>query len=148
MKRFLPEIGDKIRGGGGCCKDDMSYFFFKRVDSPRSQYSPPLCHNPTRGRESPTPEPIPAKAKQTFYSCRFYCVEGCWDRTQKCRSASTDCQGSYFIQKSSVADPGCLSRIPDPTFFHLGSRIRIKEFKYPLSSSHKATDPGSGSATL
>ncbi len=42
----------------------------------------------------------------------------------------------------SVADPGCLSRIPDPTFFHPGSwirtvsipdpgsRIRIKEFKY------------------
>ncbi len=24
----------------------------------------------------------------------------------------------------SVADPGCLSRIPDPTFFHPGSRIR------------------------
>jgi hypothetical protein len=32
----------------------------------------------------------------------------------------------------SVADPGCLSRIPDPTIFHFGSRtrIRIKEFKY------------------
>jgi hypothetical protein len=44
---------------------------------------------------------------------------------------------------TSVADPGCLSRIPDPTFFHPGSQIRtvsirdhpgsrilIKEFKY------------------
>ncbi len=31
---------------------------------------------------------------------------------------------------SSVADPGCLSRIPDPIFFHPGSRIRMKEFKY------------------
>jgi hypothetical protein len=30
----------------------------------------------------------------------------------------------------SVADPECLSRIPDPTFFHPRSRIRIKEFKY------------------
>jgi hypothetical protein len=42
----------------------------------------------------------------------------------------------------SVADPGCVSRIPDPNVFHpgsritdpnsfhLGSRIRIKEFKY------------------
>jgi hypothetical protein len=37
----------------------------------------------------------------------------------------------------SVADPGCLSRIPDPTFsiqdpncLHPGSRILIKEFKY------------------
>ncbi len=33
----------------------------------------------------------------------------------------------------SVADPGCLSQIPDPTFFHPGSRIRIKEFKSNLS---------------
>jgi hypothetical protein len=31
---------------------------------------------------------------------------------------------------SRVADPGCLSRFPDPTFFHPGSRIRNKEFKY------------------
>ncbi len=35
----------------------------------------------------------------------------------------------------SVADTGCLSRIPDPTFSHPGSelslsRIRVKEFKY------------------
>ncbi len=47
-----------------------------------------------------------------------------------------------FLRYTSVADPGCLSRIPDPTFFHPGSRIRtvsipdpgsrilIKEFKY------------------
>ncbi len=32
-----------------------------------------------------------------------------------------------------VADPGCLSRIPDPTFSHPGSRIRI--FFYPGSTS-------------
>ncbi len=36
---------------------------------------------------------------------------------------------------ASVADPGCLFRIPifsvpDPNFFHPGSRTRIKEFKY------------------
>jgi hypothetical protein len=42
---------------------------------------------------------------------------------------------STFVGKSSVADPGCLSQIPDPTFFHPGSelspsRILIKEFKY------------------
>jgi hypothetical protein len=40
----------------------------------------------------------------------------------------------------SVADPGCLSRIPEPNFFHpeywiqgqkdSRIRIRIKEFKY------------------
>ncbi len=30
----------------------------------------------------------------------------------------------------SVADLGCLSRIPDPNCLHPRSRIRIKEFKY------------------
>ncbi len=45
-----------------------------------------------------------------------------------------------YAEKLSVADPGCLARIPDPTFFpsripdlncfHPGTRIRIKEFKY------------------
>jgi hypothetical protein len=42
-----------------------------------------------------------------------------------------------MTQKSSVADPGCFSRIPNPTFLHPGSDlshpgslIRIKEFKY------------------
>jgi hypothetical protein len=35
-----------------------------------------------------------------------------------------------MTQKSSVADPGCLSRIPDPICLHPGSRIRIKELKY------------------
>jgi hypothetical protein len=39
---------------------------------------------------------------------------------------------------TSVADPGCLSRIPDPTFFHPGSRIR----------SVSITDPGSSSKNL
>jgi hypothetical protein len=51
----------------------------------------------------------------------------------------------------SVADPGCLSRIPDPTFFHPGSeffpsRIRVKEFKYFIPKkrflSAKKYDPG------
>jgi hypothetical protein len=37
---------------------------------------------------------------------------------------------SLTVADCSVADPGCLSRIPDLTFFHPGSRIRIKEFKY------------------
>ncbi len=36
------------------------------------------------------------------------------------------------VLDSVVADPGCLSRIPDPKKFYPGSRIRIriKEFKY------------------
>ncbi len=58
----------------------------------------------------------------------------------------------------SVADPECLSRIPDPTFFHprswipdpnclhSGSRIRIKEFKYFYPKkwflSFRKYDPG------
>jgi hypothetical protein len=55
----------------------------------------------------------------------------------------------------SVADPGCLSRIPDPTFFHPGSRIRRKEFKYfnpkngfqalALGNMIRVVHPGSGS---
>jgi hypothetical protein len=56
------------------------------------------------------------------------------------------------IPKTSVADPGCLSRIPDPTFFHLGSRILVKELKYltPKKAkkwfrSSKKYDPGCSS---
>jgi hypothetical protein len=64
----------------------------------------------------------------------------------------------------SVGDPGCLSRIPDPSFFHPGSRIqtvsipdpgsriRIKEFKYfnpkknkKLFLSSRKYDPGCSS---
>jgi hypothetical protein len=37
--------------------------------------------------------------------------------------------------ETSVADPGCLSRIPDPTFFHPGSRIRTVSIPDPGSSS-------------
>jgi hypothetical protein len=78
---------------------------------------------------------------------------------------------------NSVADRGCLYRIPDPNFSHPRSRICIKEFKYfnpkkwflssrkydlgwsswiriliflpiPVLAVKKAPDPGSGSATL
>ena len=35
----------------------------------------------------------------------------------------------------SVADPGCLSQIPDPTFFHPGSRIRTVSIPDPGSAS-------------
>ncbi len=53
------------------------------------------------------------------------------DKTR--RSLKNNCSGcswAKFIEISSVADPGCLSRIPDPNFFHPESRIRIKEFQY------------------
>ncbi len=54
----------------------------------------------------------------------------------------------------SVADPGCLFRIPNLKFFHSGSRVkklrnRIKKFKYHLPFTmldpgvKKASDPGS-----
>jgi hypothetical protein len=101
-------------------------------------------------------------------------------RSHKCVRAQ-----QILSRKSSVADPGCLSRIPDPgsdffpswipdpNFFHPGSRIHIKDFKYlnpknGFLSSWKyepgcsswirirdpdpdfvpIPDPGSGSATL
>jgi hypothetical protein len=36
------------------------------------------------------------------------------------------------ILLTNVADPGCLSRIPDPNFFHPGSRFKkILRFYYP-----------------
>jgi hypothetical protein len=38
--------------------------------------------------------------------------------------------------ETSVADPGCLSRIPDPTFFHPGSRIRTVSIPDPGSSKN------------
>jgi hypothetical protein len=40
------------------------------------------------------------------------------------------------IKHTSVADPGCLSRIPDPTFFHPGSRIRTVSIPDPGSSKN------------
>jgi hypothetical protein len=47
---------------------------------------------------------------------------------------SNCCMGKFYTILASVADPGCLSRIPDPTFFHPGSELSpsriIKEFKY------------------
>jgi hypothetical protein len=43
------------------------------------------------------------------------------------------------IKNISVADPGCLSRIPDPTFFHPGSRIRTVSILDPGSSSKNLT---------
>jgi hypothetical protein len=86
--------------------------------------------------------------------------------------AGGGCNSFSYSFSCSVADPGCLSRIPDPTFFHPGSRILIKEFKYfnpkkakkwflsskkydpdclsriQGSKRHPIPDPGPGSATL
>ncbi len=42
---------------------------------------------------------------------------------------------SEALLPDSVADPGCLSRIPNPTFFHPGSRIRTVSIPDPGSSS-------------
>jgi hypothetical protein len=41
--------------------------------------------------------------------------------------------------KPSVADPGCLSRIPDPNFFHPGSRIQGQKGPDPVSGSASAS---------
>ncbi len=39
-------------------------------------------------------------------------------------SVTYSSEGSSWRQVYSVADPGCLTRIPDPNFSHPGSRIR------------------------
>jgi hypothetical protein len=76
---------------------------------------------------------------------------------------SLDIYIDNLFPKISVADPGCLSRIPDPTFFHPGSRIRTVSIPDPGSSTenlsiltpkkskiiqgskrHPIPDPGSG----
>jgi hypothetical protein len=43
---------------------------------------------------------------------------------------STQEKVRFELFLSSIADPGCLFRIPEQNFFHPGSRIRTKEFKY------------------
>ncbi len=55
--------------------------------------------------------------------------------------------------QTSVADPGCFNSDPGSEFFHPGSRIRIKEFKYfnskncfyALGNMIRVVHPGSGS---
>jgi hypothetical protein len=59
-------------------------------------------------------------------------VSGSCERYDKIRYV-----GQCFESGMFVPDPGCLFRVPDPTLFHPGSRIRIfssqiriNEFKY------------------
>jgi hypothetical protein len=54
-------------------------------------------------------------------------VEGEPNRLLKCLNKE------FASIQSSVADLGCLSRIPDPTFFHPGSRIRTVSIPDPGS---------------
>ncbi len=49
--------------------------------------------------------------------------------------------GCFVVFTVSVADPGWLSRIPDPTFFHPGSQIHIQEFKYFNPNNSRNYDP-------
>ncbi len=53
-----------------------------------------------------------------------------WLRTQRSAVAS---RRATTLATHSVADPGCLSRIPDPTFFHPGSRIPDPNCLHPGS---------------
>jgi hypothetical protein len=50
-------------------------------------------------------------------------------------------------KKRSAAKPGCLSLIPDLTFFHHGSQIRIFPSQIPkkCSLSYRKYDPGCSS---
>ncbi len=40
-----------------------------------------------------------------------------------------------------IQDPGCLSRIPDPNFFHHGSRTQKTRFRIPAGSTSKNLRP-------
>jgi hypothetical protein len=83
--------------------------------------------------------------------------ENCWASAMSTASVHITWHGVQInfgdptsIRSTSIfADPGCLSRIPDPTFFHPGSRIRIKEFKYfnpkKWFLSSRKYDPGCSS---
>jgi hypothetical protein len=125
---------------------------------------PNFFHPGSRVKKIRIPDPNPHERIKVFL-------------TQKIVFKPSDDQGSsnripdlYFfvipdpvVKKSNVADPGCLSRIPDPTFFHPGSQIRtvtipepgsriLKEFKYfnPKKNkkwflSPKKYDPGCSS---
>jgi hypothetical protein len=53
------------------------------------------------------------------------------------------CFGATFLEVNSVADPGCLPRIPNPNFFHPGSRIRIEELTRKYDPGFFILDPGS-----
>jgi hypothetical protein len=50
------------------------------------------------------------------------------------QSGSAECRTIGSVHHS-VADPGCLSRIPGPTFFHPGSQIRTVSIPDPGSAS-------------
>jgi hypothetical protein len=79
----------------------------------------------------------------------------------KLLSVNVECILRIPKKRTSVEDPGCLSRIPDPNCFHPGSRIRIFPSRIPVpdffthpgsriqgSKRHRIPDPRSGSATL
>jgi hypothetical protein len=53
--------------------------------------------------------------------------------------------GTYPTKRNScVADPGCLSRIPDPTFFHPGSASKhLSILTQKMVSKKPILDPGS-----
>ncbi len=52
-----------------------------------------------------------------------------------CETGPEEHKSAKHVSIISVADPGSLSRIPDPTFFHPGSRIRIFSIRDPGSAS-------------
>jgi hypothetical protein len=47
-------------------------------------------------------------------------------------------------QNSSVVDPGCLSRILDPTFFHPGSELFPSRIPDPILSFYPSRIPDPG----
>ncbi len=72
---------------------------------------------------------IPRRSKEVFPSPACVCLPGpaLASTCSPCRWAWAGASPSrisyHNIVVGSVADPGCLSRIPDPTFFHPGSEL-------------------------
>ncbi len=100
----------------------------------------------------PNPQPLLIRQgrHKPWVTWRVPRTPGCtgWTSPAADRSSSSPARTwrELFQAITSVAHPGCLSRIPDPNFFHPGSRIRIKEFKYCnpkiVFLSSRKYDPG------
>ncbi len=102
----------------------------------------------------PNPVPVPLKQKFRSYNnvpCRTSSKCCCWLSSSWYQLGSsfsrpnvkafwlvlsrisapiTEHRDGRITNVASVADPGCLSRIPDPNCLHPESRIRIEELKY------------------
>jgi hypothetical protein len=73
------------------------------------------------------------REERTYLTCReaFTQVSSFWEGVTVFRGGIQAELRQKFTINSSVADPGCLSRLPDSNFFHPGSRIPIFPSRIP-----------------